>query len=320
MKKLSINNYLALLLGCLLLLSGNTLIAQEEKTEEAPVPEKIIRLRYFAQDNNLQYLLVESLTKTGKKMDPRANANIKIYLDSAGEGSLIAGLNTGASGKAKAIIPPAMKANWDASPTHSFIAVEAPAGKEEEERSTTLDISKAKLTIDTSSDETVKSITVTATKYQDGAWVPAPEVEMKVGIERLGGLLTAGTDDTYTTDSSGVVTVEFSKNNLPGNEKGEIVLAARVDDNEYYGNLLVKKTVPWGIAKVASNAFANRRTLWSTSDKAPYWLMLLAYTIMASVWGVLIYLVYQIYKIRKLGKQAGEKSLLIKKEEAELAG
>ncbi|HEX5652272.1 MAG TPA: hypothetical protein VFX58_04315, partial [Chitinophagaceae bacterium] len=105
MKKLSINNYLALLLSCLLLLSGHTLIAQEEKTEEAPAPEKIIRLRYFAQDNNLQYLLVESLTKTGKKMDPRANANIKIYLDSAGEGSLIAGLNTGTSGKAKAIIP-----------------------------------------------------------------------------------------------------------------------------------------------------------------------------------------------------------------------
>lgn len=49
-------------------------------------------------------------------------------------------------------------------------------------------------------------------------------IELKVGIQRLGGLLSAGEEETYTTDTTGSVSVDLNKEHLPGDESGNIVL------------------------------------------------------------------------------------------------
>ena len=68
-----------------------------------------------------------------------------------------------------------------------------------------------------------------------------------------------------------------------------------------YGNLTVEKSVPWGVIVKHENNF-NKRSLFATRDKTPLWLLFMAYSIIAGVWGVLIYLAIQLLKIRKLGK------------------
>jgi hypothetical protein len=300
MKKLKLIN---LLFAAMLITCCATVNAQEEAEEEKPdVPEKTVQLKYFNRFNQMQWLQVESQTKTGKKTEPRANASLRVYLDSIAETNLLGKLNTGSSSKGRVIIPPALKGSWDASGTHEFIVIEEATGKDEEETSYSLAIQKAKLAIDTSSDGETRTITVTATRLEDGEWVPAPDVEMKVGVERLGGVLSGGDEETYTTDSSGIVTLEFSRKDLPGNEKGVINLMARVDDNEYHGNLSVKMPVPWGVVTKADTGFFNQRTLWAKSSRAPYWLMFIAYGIIAGVWGTLIYLVFQLIRVIRMGK------------------
>ena len=79
------------------------------------------------------------------------------------------------------------------------------------------------------------------------------------------------------------------------------MLVAKVEDNEQYGNLIIEKTVPWGIATRVDNSFFNQRTLWSTRFRTPWWLLFMAYSIVIAVWGTIIYLVLQIVKIKKLG-------------------
>ncbi len=302
MKKLNLNKIIFLGLG--LLLSFTPIKAQEEEQEKPDVPEQVVKLRYFNQSNSLQWLQVESQLKTGKKVEPRQNAALRIYLDSLSEENLLAKVNTGKAGKAKVTIPPAMKDLWDANGMHEFIVIEEPATKDAEETSYTLEIQKAKIAIDTTSDEETRNITVTVTKLENGEWVPAPEVEMKIGVVRLGGILSAGEDETYTTDSSGTVAVEFTRKDLPGDEKGVISLMARVDDNETLGNLSVKTNAPWGVATTVDDTFFSQRTLWAKSSRAPYWLMFLAYGIIAGVWGTLIYLVFQLIKVIRMGKAA----------------
>ncbi len=304
MKKLKLNNYILVVFSLAMLAYAMPALAQEEEKEEPEKPEKIVQLRYFNENNSLQYLLIESVLKTGKKTEVRPGVNLQVYLDSVSSDQLIAKVNTGKTGKSKAFIPPALKSVWDSSPKHSFIVVEEPGNKEEEETTSTFTMERAKLTIDTSYEEGTRSITVNALRLENGEWLPANEVEMKVGVQRLGGVLTGGTDETYTTDSSGAVTVEFAKAGMPGNEKGDIVLVARVDNNELFGNLLVKKVVPWGKPTVANDTFFTKRSLWATRDKAPIWLIVMAYSIIAAVWAVLIYLVIQLFKIRKLGRNA----------------
>lgn len=292
MKTLNIHKvFLLVSMGCLV--SLNPCQAQSDTAAGTP----IIRLHYHNSNNQLQYLELESLVKKGKLFTPQKNRTYQVYLDSAGT-NLLGKLVTDQNGRALAILPPALKAAWDASSTHNFIVKEG-----EEELMNDYLITKSKITIDTATTDSVHSITVSVLKQVGGNWVPAPDVEMKVGFARLGGILSAGEEETYTTDSSGSVAVEVKKNHLPGDSRGQMVIAAKVDDNEELGNLLAEKRVNWGVPVSVNKNFFDQRTLWSTRFRAPYWLLAMAFSIVIGVWGTLLYLIWQFIRIRKLGKE-----------------
>jgi len=266
--------------------------------------EPVVKLRYFVTNNSVPYLLIQSQTKIGKKSNPLPKQTITIFLDSNSAENLIVKTTTDESGKAKAVIPVTLKDKWDASPKHTFIAeMEASPA---DAITATVEVTKAKITMDTSNTDGIRTVNVKVMYLENNAWVPAKDVEMKVGINRQASILAAGDEETYTTDSTGTIIAEFKKDSLPGDEKGNIVLAARVEDNDLYGNLLVEKTVPWGKATTVNNNFFNQRTLWSTRFRTPLWLLFMAYSIIAGVWGTILYLVFQIIKIKKLGT-AGNK-------------
>ena len=289
------NKLIFLFLSCIFMLLSAGVNAQEDSI---PAKELVI-LKYFNSNNRVQYLILENFMKTGRKTEPLKGKVFNIYIDSINAGNLIATVTTDVKGKAKSFLPPSLKAAWETGSIHTFIAVAAG----NEDASTELVITKAKIQIDTASAEGVRSITVQVMKYENNEWVPAGEVEMKAGIQRLGGILSAGSEETYTTDSTGSVTVEFDKDSLPGDQNGNFVLVAKVEDNDLFGNLLVEKTVPWGIALTTDKAFFDQRTLWSTRFKTPYWLLFMAYSIVIGVWATIIYLIMQIIKIKKLGKE-----------------
>jgi hypothetical protein len=276
------------------------LIITGVQAQDSVAKESVLSIKYFSVDNKVPYLVVQSQTKLGKKYTPVKNVPVQVFIDSdSSEVNLLGKVTTGEKGEAKVILPASVKTFWDASPQHNFIAT-ATTTKEFEETKTELPVTKSKIVIDTSTDETAKTITATVTELKDGEWVPAKNVEMKIGIRRLGSILSAGDEETYTTDSTGKAVAEFKKDSLPGDEKGNIMLVAKVEDNELYGNLVVEKSVPWGVYKKFENNF-NKRSLWATRFKTPLWLLFMAYSIVAGVWGVILYLVWQIIKIKKLG-------------------
>jgi ribosomal protein L7Ae-like RNA K-turn-binding protein len=276
------------------------LIATGIQAQDSVAKESVLSIKYFSVDNKIPYLVVQSQSKLGKKYTPVKNVPVQVFIDSdSSEANLLSKVTTGENGEAKVILPASVKELWGASAQHNFIATAA-ATKEFEETKTELPVIKSKIIIDTSTDETAKNITVTVTQLKDGEWVPANDVEMKIGIRRFGSILSAGDEETYTTDSTGQAVAEFKKDSLPGDEKENIMLVAKVEDNELYGNLVVEKSVPWGVYKKFENNF-NKRSLWATGFKTPLWLLFMAYSIVAGVWSVILYLVWQIIKIKKLG-------------------
>ncbi len=294
MKKLKKNIFIFMLLPILFTLCTSGLEAQKDSI----TPKELVKLKYFNDNNSVQFLILENSLKTGKKIEPLKNKVFQIYLDSIKTENLVGKVTTDKDGKAKSFLPPSLKAAWDANPLHSFIAVVA--GKEYE-TAAELEITKVKIQIDTTSADGIRSITVQVMKFENNEWVPANEVEMKVGIQRLGGILSAGEAEIYATDSSGKVTVELNKDSLPGDQKGNMILVAKVEDNDLFGNLLIHKTVPWGTALKPANDFFDQRTLWSTRFHTPYWLLFMAYSIVISVWATIFYLIIQIVRIKKLG-------------------
>lgn len=290
-------NSIYFLFSCILALTLNSSAQEAEKSTLS------LNLGYFSKNNSSQYLIVNTQTRIEGRFYPVKDIPVSLYLDEVAEENLIAKVKTDETGKAKAFLPLNLKDKWNATATHTFLAV-FEADKKFDEASGEMTITKSKMQIDTVSDETTKSITVTISKFENDEWVPVKDVDVKIGIARSGGILGAGEEESYTTDSTGVAIAEFTRDSLPGDINGNIVLAAKVEDNDEVGNLFVEKTVPWGIATKHANDFFQQRTLWSTRYHTPPWLLFMAYSIIIAVWGTLIYLVFQLLKIRKIGVKA----------------
>ena len=288
------NKFIFLLFFFSFMLVNNRLVAQEDSIK----PENVVSLHYFNSNGNVQYLILENLLKNGRIFTPQKNKTYEIYLDSGTQKNLISKVQTNENGLAKAFIPPSLKTVWDASPRHTFIVK---AG--DEEVISDYAINKAKITLDTATVDGVRNITATVMKLDNNEWAPVSEVEMNLGIKRLASILPAGDEATYTTDSTGTVTVELRKDSLPGDQKGNILLAAKVEDNDQLGSLLVEKTVPWGVAVKPDNRFFDQRTLWTTRFRTPFWLLLMAYSMVIGAWGTIIYLITRLVIIKKLGRE-----------------
>ena len=295
MKRNIINNCAAVVF---LLISGLTgYKATAKEGEKGPLK---VTISYFALDNKLPYLTVNAKSKIDGKFQPVGGASIKLYLDKDSTGrplGLIATVVTGEKGKAAADIPASLEKIWKASTSHTFIAVTGKT-KDFDETSTELAIAKARITIDTADD---KNVVAVVSEFKDNQWVPVKGVEVKLGIKRLGGELQIGEEQSYTTDSLGRVKGEFKKLGMPGDKTGNIILVAKVEDNDTYGNLRMEKTEPWGVKFVANDDFFQR-ALWGSQFHSPFWLVFLAYSIVIGVWGTIIYLIFLIIKIKKLGK------------------
>ncbi|HEU5165700.1 MAG TPA: hypothetical protein VFU29_09195 [Chitinophagaceae bacterium] len=259
-----------------------------------------LNVTYYLPQNNVPYLLVTTKTKVERKFVGVKDLKVNVYLNSTSDSNLIQSFQSNATGEERIYIPPSFKGVWDASPSFRFIAVAA-ANQEFDETKSEVQVNKAKIQIDTSRTDETKNVTVYVKVLQNGEWIPAKNVELKIAVKRSIGNLPIGDEETYTTDSTGSVTAEFKRDSLLGDSKGNFILVARTEDNETLGNIFAEKNVTWGIAPTIDNSFYNR-SLWATSSKTPVWLLFMAYSIVIGVWGTIIYLVSQLFKIKKLGK------------------
>jgi hypothetical protein len=292
MKKLN-----KLMLLFLLMVTVYNLAAQEKPAEK----ELKISSHYFSKNNGQNYLLIKARWKQGKKSVPAENTNLDIFINDSTSDNRLATVKTNNRGESIAFITAAYKNTWDTIPQVNFI-VRVTSPKTEEPVSA-FSITKARMNLDTINEDGTRKVRLFMEERNNNEWVPVKEAEIKIGIKRLGSYLKINEEESYTTDSVGEVIADFAINNLPaGDEKGNIILVARTEDNENYGNVMAEKIVPWGTFKKTPSHF-NERSLWATRDKAPVWLLLMAFSIMASVWMVILYLIFKIFQISRLGKR-----------------
>jgi hypothetical protein len=237
----------------------------------------------------------------GRKFEPVTGIPVSVYFNEAQEKNLLGKIITGSTGEGRVAFPAYFKATWDSLNEFKFLGV-SDSSTGVESLSSDVTIKKAILTIDTLSTEGIRSVTAQLKEKIGNEWVAVKEIEMKLGIKRLLANLSVGDAETYTSDSTGMASAQFQHDSLPGNEKGNLILVARVEDNDTYGNLVEEKGVPWGKPVLAETNFWHR-TLWSTGGRAPFWLLFIALFIILGVWGTIIYLVRQLLKIKKMGKE-----------------
>lgn len=281
-----------------LLLAGTVCVAQDSTATEKK--ELQLNLSYYQPQNNIPYVLVTTKTKVDRKFIGVKDLTVNVYLNDPTDSNLIQSFQSNGTGEERIYIPTSFKEVWDAASSFTFIAV-TPANKEFDETKSEVQVTKAKIQVDTNRTDETKNVIVNVKQLQNGEWVPAKDVELKIAVKRSLGNLPIGDEETYTTDSTGSVTAEFKRDSLLGNAKGNFILIARTEDNENFGNLFAEKNVNWGVVPILDNSF-DQRSLWATRNKTPIWLLGLAGAIIAGVWGTLIYLILQVIKIKKLGR------------------
>jgi hypothetical protein len=256
-----------------------------------------IAINYFIINNKVPYLLVKVNTKVNGKFKTVAGVDLKLFLDKDSTGTFIGSAVTNEKGIAISYIPPSVKKEWATSVKHTFLAT-FDGNKQYNASKADLTVAKAKILIDVSSDKTVIA---SVFEMKDTTWTPVKGVDVVLAVKRMNADLPINEKPTFTTDSTGKASGDFKRDSIPGGTKGNITLVAKIVDNDQYGNLVIEKTVPWGAKFVPVNTF-NRRSLFATRNKAPIWLLFIAYGIAITVWGVLIMLVFNLFRIKKLGE------------------
>ena len=286
MKKLNYILLLTLILFFVVLAS----YAQETKNNLS------LTLGYYNNNNHIQYLLVKAKSKINGKFQLIPDITMHFYITAESPANALGKAITNKKGEAYILMPSSAKQAWNSSAKQSFVVV-SEASKQFDAATGSTDITKAKIKIDTASD---RRITATLVELKDSIWVPVKGVEMKIGIKRMAAILNVNETPTYTTDSLGMVSAEFKRDSLPGYAKGNLILIAKIEENDLYGNLTAETIVPWGIT-ISYVSEYDKRTLFARRGRSPIWLEFIAYSIVVAVWGILIYLFGQIRKLKRLG-------------------
>jgi hypothetical protein len=275
--------------------------------DSAAASPTLLSINYFLPANQVPYLEVTTKKKVGRKFEPVQNISVNIYFNQAEQKNLLGEVSTDTIGKARIGLPPSFRNTWDSLDEFKFLAQsDSTAGQEP--LTADITIKKAILTVDTTSVDGARTVIAELKEKSGNAWVPVKDIDMNLSIKRMLGNLSVGDEPVYTSDSTGVSSAEFKRDSIPGDEKGNITLVAKVDDNHSYGTLLAEKTVNWGSAIQPPKDFFAQRTLWSTRSEAPIWLLFLVYSIGGGVWIVIIYLIWQLMIIKKMGRNLPQSS------------
>ena len=281
----------------LLMLLASAFTAFSQTTEKGDLS---IAVNYYITNNRVPYLVVKVKTKVDGRFKNVEGIPLKLYLNKDSIGTFIAKVISNERGEASAMIPSSVRKEWNSQSKHTFLA-NFDGDKKYSPAKGDLTVSPAKILIDAAD----KKVTATVLTLKDTSWVPVKGVDVILAVRRLASELNINETPTFTTDSTGKVTGDFKRDSIPGDAKGNITLLAKIVDNDQYGNLVIEKSVPWGAKFIPVSTF-NNRTLFATRDKSPIWLLIIVYSIVIGVWGILTMLVLNLLKIKKLGKASAK--------------
>ncbi|HEX6845845.1 MAG TPA: hypothetical protein VF144_02650 [Chitinophagaceae bacterium] len=153
-------------------------------------------------------------------------------------------------------------------------------------------VKRARLEITPIKEDSLLTVKVKLIDLSTGTETAVPETDLGVFVKRLFSSLKLGEGKT---DEAGEATIEIP-NNLPGDDKGNITLIARLDESEAYGNLEASVEQQWG-TPVSHELKDLPRALWSPHP--PVWMLITFVILMSAVWGHYIVIIVQLIRLRK---------------------
>lgn len=267
--------------------------AAQDQLQAQEKSEATIELSYYKKADLTKTAIAIVKVRKDKKFVPAKNAQVNFYVKHDKEQKLLKSVNTDNKGKAVIVLQKDLPLDEDL--TFTIVAkIENDNLYEDAEEQ--IHYKDANLTLNLDPHDTARLATARVTEIdKDGKEIPVKGAEVKFYVQRLFGIMPAAEENTISTDEKGEASFTFPKN-IPGNSTGVVTIAARMEDNERFGNVENKAPTSWG-TKLPTERDPFPRALWEPS--APLPLLLTILIIFGGVWCTYFIILLQLRKIKK---------------------
>ena len=280
-----------LLFGWLLLFTGGKLlIAQETSSEEIEMISPNVELVGIQKADNSIDLKASVKAKVNGKIRKMHSLKIHFFIITDTSSIEVGAMNADNSGTAVFSLKPEQALIG----SDGFIKCKAVvnSNKNMDEGEAEISFKKAILTVTPSESDGLKTLDVKLIEITKQGETPVANITVGIYVDRTFKPLKIAEG---TTDETGMTSIEFP-NNLPGNEKGNLIVYAKVDEDENYGNLEASFIgEKWGTT-VSKKHHDQPRALWSSHP--PLWMLITFIVLMVAVWGHYIVIVYELFRLR----------------------
>jgi len=258
--------------------------------------EPRVDVSYFRTGDDLPYLKIVVRKRVERRYFPMKGMIVHAYFNEEKPERAMGTITTNDRGEGIIEMPTSAMEEWHKLHAFDFIAT-VDATDSSLAVDETLSIQKARIRMTTTDDKTIKAV---IEHSDEEGWNPVEEIELKLFVKRQFGRLPI-TEDPLTSDADGSIEAE-STDEVPGDAQGLLTVGCWLEDHDEFGNIIAYTTTKWGTPTVDDNSAFEQRTLWSTRDKTPLWLLIFPNLIIAGIWGIIFFLIYQIIKIKRISK------------------
>lgn len=252
-----------------------------------------IELNYFKLREDSSYLTVKVLTRVDRQYEPVSGVIINLFLNEQTRLGMMGNITTDQQGEGRFTLPPKFYQAKDTLTILNFIA-RLKNDPNYQDRISSLEIQDASVSIipiDSS-----KQIIVRLTKKDSASnQIPIEGAAVKCYVQRMFSRLPIGEEFNFT-DEDGQVEIQVPTD-LPGDDSGNIQLIVGLEEDDNFGNIFASPTLPWGSSLLKHKDLFDERTMWSSREKTPPYMLIWPNLILLVVWGVIVYLITQLRKI-----------------------
>jgi 5-hydroxyisourate hydrolase-like protein (transthyretin family) len=255
--------------------------------------EATIELSYYKKADMTKTVVAIVKVRKDNKFVPAKNERVNFYVMNGKEQQLIESANTNNKGRAVIVLHKNLPLDEE---LYFTIVAKFENNSLYENAEEQIHYKDATLTLSLNPHDTAQLVTARVTETgKDGKEIPVKSAEVKFYVQRLFGIMPAAEDNTISMDEKGEASFAFPKI-IPGDAAGFITVAARIEDNERFGNVENKAATTWGtVLAIERDPFP--RALWEPS--APLPLLITILTIFGGVWCTYFFILFQLRKIKK---------------------
>lgn len=275
------------LIYSLLILSITVFTAFPGKAQDSTLATTKLQAGFYKDQSGARHIGAKLLKKI-EKYAPFANAELQFYVLHDTSSTLLQTVVTDEKGEAICMLDESVTP--DSTGIMAFritFAGDATAEGDDKE----IQVMPAELKVAFFQEDTSKFISVEAMSPDaTGGMTPVPELEIGVYVKGTFSYFSIAKD---VTDANGKLIVPFPVT-MPGDSLGVVTIAAKVEDNDIYGNVESWGTINW--ARPVPVVAEARRGLGDTD--APLWMVYTLIVLLSAVWFHYAYVIFLIIKIK----------------------